>query len=237
MGDAVALHHRPDPIRTGIIRGPLENDKRDPVEPAADDFPRSHHPTDIGEPPHQVVASAHIEVVSQLLAHLDHASGMGVDGAFRFPRGTTGIDHQRRIHRAHYLGHRIVIEGSHRFMPPQIPVAFHRCESICTLEHDHVFNRLDTIDRQVCLFLERKLLTSSHSEIRGEQQTRSRIDQSFSYRRSSVAAEDGNEDGSNLHRRQHREDHLADHRHQACNAIATFDAQVPQQICQTVDLL
>jgi len=104
MRHPMPLDHLPQPFRTGMIGSSFTDEKWGSIEPATYNFPRSHHPTDVREPPEEIVVTPDIKIKAQLLAHLSHASGVGVYGPLGFTSGAAGVDHQCRIHRSHHFG-------------------------------------------------------------------------------------------------------------------------------------
>ena len=89
--DTVALDHRPEPVRTGVIGHTLVHDQRRPQGQGAADRPRAHHPADVGEP-EQAIVLAHVEAVGHVLGRLHRKATVHVHRALGLARGAAGVD-------------------------------------------------------------------------------------------------------------------------------------------------
>ena len=117
------LHDRPDaPGVREIRRAVVQQDGRAQDQPTGDE-PGSHHPAEIGEPPHEI-ARLEVEAVRQILRRLHGEAAVHVHRALR-PAGRTGrVDDHVRIFGGH-IGE-CLSDGAparHHVVPPHVALA------------------------------------------------------------------------------------------------------------------
>ena len=86
----------PHAVACRVVGGPVEEHDGRAVEQAADDFPRPHHPSDVGQPEERL-AGPRVEGIADLLSHLREAAAVRVHRPLRAAGRPAGVEDEARV--------------------------------------------------------------------------------------------------------------------------------------------
>ena len=124
--DAVPLHEGPEPFGIGVVGRAVVQHERPAVGERADDLPRSHDPTDVGEP-EQALAGAEVHLERDLFGDLHEEARVHVHRTLGPAGGAARIRDEQRMLAVDSFGLDAISSASPvRSSEPHIAVGMHR---------------------------------------------------------------------------------------------------------------
>ncbi len=166
-GDAVLLHHAPQPGRVWIVRGALHHDHGAAQGCDSYDHPGAHHPADVRYP-EEYVLRLQVEAVSDLLGGLDQDAYVCVDGTFRPAGGAAGVQDHGAVLTVQLPCLELIRLAAHEIRPCHVPRIAPWCLSTKALQDHDPRHAGDQIRRPVRLLLQLHDLSPSGVAVCGE---------------------------------------------------------------------
>src|SRR5262249_52665250 len=97
----------------------FKNHESGPSGGGADEFPRAHHPADIGDPKEDVLLLA-IHVIGDFFGYLSQRTGMRMYAALRFAGGSRGVNDDGTVFGIESPGWEFILAGLKQVIKPKI---------------------------------------------------------------------------------------------------------------------
>ena len=234
-GDFVSVDDLPETVGAGVVGSAFVHEGGGSVsKDAVNDVAVSGHPSDVGGTP---IGVFFFEVKDVFRGEVgsDHVSAGGVEDAFGLAGGAGGVEYVERVFGVEGCRFAYVRGVGHDVVPPVVAALFHGDVVFGTFYDDNVFYGRAVFECFVDGGFERDDTAASPSAVCGDDAIDFGIVNALDDGVCGESAKYDGVDGADACAGEHCDGKLGNHRHVDSDAVAFFDVECFESVCESTD--